>query len=137
MELQYIAVGVVLYQGSTRSTRVLQSSMVLAALGAKLRDSLRTLHTSQSVDKEAIDALLKDVTRALMEADVHVKLVLQLRERVLQRLDDKADGKAVQRAVVDELVSLLTTDKKPYNMKRGKPNVILFVGLQGAGKVSS
>ena len=26
---------------------------------------------------------------------------------------------------------------KPYNMKRGKPNVILFVGLQGAGKTTS
>merc|ERR1719491_177667 len=51
----------------------------------------------------------------------------------------------VQRVVVDELTSMLapasggekTKTNKPYNMKRGKPNVILFVGLQGAGKTTS
>lgn len=51
-------------------------------------------------------------------------------------------NRMVQRAVVDELTSMLTpsgeNDKviKPYSMKRGKPNVILFVGLQGAGKTT-
>jgi signal recognition particle subunit SRP54 len=47
-------------------------------------------------------------------------------------------SKAVQKAVVEELVKLVSPqDKKPYVMKRGKKNVILFVGLQGAGKTTS
>lgn len=54
-------------------------------------------------------------------------------------------NRMVQRTVVDELTSMLTPNgeddrravAKPYNMKRGKPNVILFVGLQGAGKTTS
>ena len=46
--------------------------------------------------------------------------------------------KLVQKAVMEELTTLLTPEKvKPYRMKRGKPNVILFVGLQGAGKTTS
>merc|ERR1719330_1920584 len=46
--------------------------------------------------------------------------------------------KVVQKAVVEELTSLLTPEQaKPYRMKRNKPNVIMFVGLQGAGKTTS
>jgi len=46
-------------------------------------------------------------------------------------------SKLVQKAVVEELVNLLEPSRKPYTMKRGKPNVILFVGLQGSGKTTS
>ena len=130
--------------------------MVLAELGGKLRESLRKLHTSSSVTQTELSTLLNDIARALMEADVNVKLVMSMRDRIKTRVEDLLEqqdeekrtnnqnlSKMVQRAVVDELVALLSPDgdgkkqKKAYVMRRGKPNVILFVGLQGAGKTTT
>ena len=127
--------------------------MVLAELGGKLRDTLRKLSISGGgVDTALLNEILSDISRALIEADVNVKLVMGLRENVKKRVGravEDADaapdsaaasnvGRLVQRAVVDEITSMLTPEGiKPYVMRRGKPNVVLFVGLQGAGKTTS
>ena len=139
--------------------------MVLAELGGKLRESLRKLHTSSSVTQTELSTLLNEIARALMEADVNVKLVMTMRDRIKTRVEDLLQqdeegkqqlasttattttssqnlSKTVQRAVVDELVDLLSPgdakkQNKAYVMRRGKPNVILFVGLQGAGKTTT
>ena len=139
--------------------------MVLAELGGKLRDSLRKLHHNSTISEQHVTTLLSEISRALIEADVNVKLVMGLRDNVktkvqplidqlkndiaiaggesevsedqLQRSSQKIH-KAVQKAIVEELVGLVSPkQKKPYQMKRGKRNVILFVGLQGAGKTTS
>jgi len=131
--------------------------MVLAELGGKLRESLRKLHSSSGhVTKDQLNALLSDISRALIESDVNVKMVMTMRDKIKEKVlglieDEEADGddenkqqrlasnlsKTVQKAVVDELCSLLTPEQKPYSVKRGKSNVILFVGLQGSGKTTS
>ena len=134
--------------------------MVLAELGGKLRESLRKLHTSSGhVTATKLNQVLTEVTRALIESDVNVRLVMTLRNNVKKKverlIEDDEDSeteedsdvkkeqrasnvsKMVQKAVVDELVGLLEPSRKPYGMKRGKPNVILFVGLQGAGKTTT
>lgn len=128
--------------------------MVLAELGGKLRESLRKLQNSSSgIDTAALNDLLSEISRALIESDVNVNLVMTLRENIKNRVGEAVEKheqsqsansaiqnvkKLVQKAVMDELTSLLTPEKtKPYKMKRNKPNVILFVGLQGAGKTTS
>ena len=128
--------------------------MVLAELGGKLRESLRKIQSSSSgVDTEALNTLLSEISRALIESDVNVSLVMKMRENIKSRVGDAVKKheentnssaaamnvtKAVQKAVVEELTSLLTPEQaKPYKMKKNKPNVILFVGLQGAGKTTS
>ena len=121
--------------------------MVLAELGGKLRESLRKLHSSNGHLTEAqLNSVLSEVTRALIESDVNVRMVMTLRENVKQKvqslLDDEDEedeekrgpsnvSKTVQKTVVEELVALLSPKRKPYVIKRSKPNVILFVGLQG------
>ena len=128
--------------------------MVLAELGGKLRESLRKIQSSSSgVDTAALNTLLSEISRALIESDVNVNLVMKFRENIKDRVGDAVQKheentnssaasmnitKAVQKAVVDELTLLLTPENvKQYKMKRNKPNVILFVGLQGAGKTTS
>lgn len=133
--------------------------MVLAELGGKLRESLKKLTSSKTVTTNDLHQLLQEITRALIEADVNVQLVMKLRENIKQKVehhleDDDPDGtkkrstsnlhKLVQRAVVDELTALLQpqhpeTGRKvtAYKLQRGKTNVILFVGLQGAGKTTT
>ena len=133
--------------------------MVLAELGGKLRSTLQKLQSPSSdpLTTESLNAFLSDISRALIESDVNVKLVMTLRSNIQKRVGDAVADAAnnasanvaaninrmVQKAVVEELTSMLTPSKdngainKPYNIKRGKPNVILFVGLQGAGKTTS
>jgi signal recognition particle GTPase len=48
--------------------------MVLAELGASLRDSLRKLNSGVSVSEEQVQEVLNDISRALIEADVSVKV---------------------------------------------------------------
>lgn len=125
---------------------------MLAELGDKLRSCLEKVRTKGGdggIDSKELNSILSEISRALIEADVNVKLVMKLRENVKKRIEEselnkstKRGGdnieKVIQRAVVDELVSLLTPETaKPYNMKKGRTNVILFVGLQGAGKTTS
>jgi signal recognition particle subunit SRP54 len=154
--------------------------MVLAELGGKLRDSLRRLQqgaagaSASALSSEVVAAILSDIARALIEADVNIKLVSQLRNNIQQKVEkyiadnmDSTKGgaaasagsirqmqqqqqlsKLVQRAVVDELTNLLkpkqpskkkggSSSNTAFQMKRGKSNIVLFVGLQGAGKTTT
>ena len=45
--------------------------------------------------------------------------------------------KTVQTEVVNELISMLSVDKKPFQPKKGKTNIVMFVGLQGSGKTTT
>ena len=131
--------------------------MVLAELGGQIRDALRKLQKSGGTSAAEVQQLVTEITRALIEADVQIQLVQELRQNVLKKveplLEDLEDdnnaknssqrlAKLVQKAVVEELVALLTPMTpdgkkiKPYQMRKGRSNVILFVGLQGAGKTT-
>lgn len=116
--------------------------MVLAELGGKLRDSLRRLPPQPT--NEHVQQTLSDISRALMEADVNVKLVFTLRENIKRRIEQlpsekKITPRLVQRAVVDELTALLhpASSTPPFSPRRGQSNVICLVGLQGAGKTTT
>lgn len=116
--------------------------MVLADLGRKINNAVATLAKS-NVDSEALDQLLTDVGNALIQCDVNVMLVHKLRQNIKQRvnLDQQPQNvnkkKLVQKVVYEELVSLVNAGEEPYKPKKNKTNVIMLVGLQGAGKTTS
>jgi signal recognition particle subunit SRP54 len=76
-------------------------------------------------------------------ADVNFPMVLELRKNLKARisLEEMASGinrrKAIHKAVFDELCKLMDSGRKPFKPQRGKPNVIMFVGLQGSGKTTT
>jgi len=127
--------------------------MVLAELGGKLRNSLKKLQLASSIDEELITNLLSDVSRALIESDVNVQTVGSVRNNIKATAMEYVESKAaatdlanqveglrrtIQRSLIQELVRILSpSGKMPYRMKRNKPNIILFVGLQGAGKTTT
>ncbi|KAH8116925.1 SRP54-type protein [Phellopilus nigrolimitatus] len=122
--------------------------MVLADLGRKLNAALSSLSRAPVVDEKVLDALLKEICAALLESDVNVKLVQQLRQKVKAKakayFESGADrGKeanrknVVQKAIFDELVQLVDPGIEPYKPKKGHPNVIMAVGLQGNGKTTT
>jgi len=121
--------------------------MVLADLGRKLNAALSSLNRAPIVDEKVLDATLKEITAALLESDVNVKLVASLRQKVKAKVKAALDGNAtdketnrknlVQKAVFDELVHLVDPGVEPYKPKKGQPNVIMAVGLQGNGKTTT
>ena len=92
-------------------------------------------------DKNINDAA-RDIRRALLESDVHFKVV----KEIVSRVKKKAEGTKVSRTVRpgqqfikiihEELIDILGRDPKPLLFK-GKPSTILLVGLQGSGKTTT
>lgn len=85
-----------------------------------------------------------EIAAALLEADVNVRYVSELRSRIrnqLQLEEALAAGtnrrKFVQKCVCEELTKLMTPDKKPVKPQKGKAMVVMFVGLQGSGKTTT
>ena len=132
-----------LFEFSSFPTDINSLKMVLADLGRRITSAIRSLNNATVINEEALDSLLKEVCAALLEADVNVRLVKQLRERVKTGLnfDDMAGGinkrRAIQSAIFSELVKLVDPGVQPWTPTRGKNNVIMFVGLQGSGKTTT
>ncbi|EDV19625.1 signal recognition particle 54, partial [Trichoplax adhaerens] len=117
--------------------------MVLAELGRKITDALRSLSNATIINEEVVQALLKEICAALLESDVNVQLVKRLRENVRAAIDfeEMAAGlnkrRILQRAVFNELCKLVDPGVKAWQPTKGKNNVIMFVGLQGSGKTTT
>ncbi|KAF8892533.1 signal recognition particle protein [Infundibulicybe gibba] len=123
--------------------------MVLADLGRKLNAALSSLNRAPVVDEKVLDAILKEITAALLESDVNVKLVASLRQKVKAKVKASLEGSAadkskdtnrknlIQKAVFDELVHLVDPGVEPFKPKKGQSNVIMAVGLQGNGKTTT
>lgn len=56
--------------------------MVLADLGRKITSAIRSLNSATVINEEVLDNMLKEISRALIEADVNVMLVKRLRDNV-------------------------------------------------------
>uniref|UniRef100_A0A8C7DGK1 Signal recognition particle subunit SRP54 n=1 Tax=Oncorhynchus kisutch TaxID=8019 RepID=A0A8C7DGK1_ONCKI len=117
--------------------------MVLADLGRKITSALRSLSNATIINEEVLNAMLKEVCAALLEADVNIKLVKQLRENVKSAIDleEMASGlnkrRMIQHSVFKELVKLVDPGVKAWTPTKGKNNVLMFVGLQGSGKTTT
>ncbi len=117
--------------------------MVLADLGRKITTALRSLGSATVINEEVLNSMLKEICTALLEADVNIKLVVKLRENVRSVIDfeEMAGGlnkrRMIQSAVYKELVKLIDPSVKAWNPQKGKPNIIMFVGLQGSGKTTT
>ncbi len=116
---------------------------MLTELGSRIAGALRKIGETTVVEEEDIKELLKEVCNALLEADVRVGLVIQFRKNVEAKCNiaELPPGmnrqKLIKTTVYQELVSMVDPGKKPYVPKKGKPSVIMFVGLQGAGKTTT
>lgn len=117
--------------------------MVLQDLGRRINAAVTDLTRAPNLDEKAFEEMLKEICAALLEADVNVRLVGTLRKSIrstvsFKDLPSNVNRKQlIQKAVYDELVKLVDPGTDPYKPKKGKSNVIMFVGLQGAGKTTT
>ena len=113
--------------------------MVMEGLGKSLRNVLSRIGSASSVDDELIKDICKDLQRALLEADVNVRLVLDLTNKVKDRAQNEppAAGRSmkdhVTQIIYQELVNLVDNGEGiPL-----KPQTIMMVGLYGQGKTTT
>jgi len=113
--------------------------MVLEKLGSSLRDALRKIAGSSYVDEALIKEIVRDIQRALLQADVNVQLALgitkQLQRRALEESPPAgmSPREHVVRIIYEELVKVLGTSREvPIQKQR-----ILLVGLYGQGKTTT
>ncbi|KAF5398698.1 Signal recognition particle 54 kDa protein [Paragonimus heterotremus] len=117
--------------------------MVLAELGRKITNALRSLGNATIINEDVLNSLLKEICTALIESDVNIRLVKQLREnvRAVIDFDEMAAGlnkrKIIQSAVFKELVRLVDPQVKAWQPVKSSSNVIMLVGLQGSGKTTT
>jgi signal recognition particle subunit SRP54 len=116
--------------------------MVLGKLGTSLVNVIRKIRRLPIVDKDAVDALLQDLQRSLLQSDVRVELVLQMTENIRKKAMNTKLQKArrknfIIKLVHDELINLLGGKPAPIRIKPEKKNVILLVGIQGSGKTTT
>jgi signal recognition particle subunit SRP54 len=117
---------------------------VFETLSDKLQSVFRTLRGSGSLSEGDVDAALREIRLALLEADVHFKVVKDFLERVRVRatgqdvLRSLTPGQAVVRVVRDEMVALFGSDAAARLRTSPRlPSVILMTGLQGSGKTTT
>jgi signal recognition particle subunit SRP54 len=112
-------------------------------LSDKLQRVFKNLRGQGKLTAENMDEALREIRVALLEADVHFKVVKQFIEQVKQKamgeevLSALSPGQQVVKIVRDELVHMLGTQQAKLHFNNEPPSVILIVGLQGSGKTTS
>ncbi len=112
-------------------------------LSARLTEALRKITGRGVLRPEDVDAALREVRLALLEADVNFKVVKEFVERVRARLTgvEISPGltapQTVVRAVHEELVELLGGNATGLKYANAPPTVVMLVGLQGSGKTTT
>jgi signal recognition particle subunit SRP54 len=97
---------------------------------------------SSVVDEAAIKEFVRDLQRALIQADVNVRLVLSVTENVQKRaLEEKPIGGMTRK---DQIVKILYEEldrmlggERELKLDKGKVNVIVMLGVQGSGKTTT
>jgi signal recognition particle subunit SRP54 len=112
-------------------------------LSEKLESIFKKLKGRGMLKEEDVDAALKEVRLALLEADVNFKVakdfIVQVRERAVGKevLESLSPGQQVIKIVHDELTSLLGATNERIHLAPNPPTIIMMVGLQGSGKTTT
>src|SRR3954452_12963279 len=113
------------------------------ALSDRLRDVLGKLTGHGRISEADVDAAMREVRLALLEADVNYKVVKDFVTRVKERavghevLDNINAGQQVVKIVHDELTAMLGAGDRTFKLGGPTPVVVMLVGLQGSGKTTS
>ena len=111
-------------------------------LSDRLRATLDTLTGRGRISEADVDAAMREVRLALLEADVNFKVVKDFVARVREKaigadvLQSLTAGQQVVKIVHDELVDLLGHGDRVFHLS-GNPAVVSMVGLQGSGKTTT
>jgi signal recognition particle subunit SRP54 len=113
------------------------------SLTQKLETIFRKLRGHGRLTEDNIAEALREVRLALLEADVHFRVVRDFLEEVKRGavgkevLESISPGQQVIKVVYDRLVSLLGGRESGLQLKSPPPSTVMLVGLQGSGKTTT
>ncbi len=116
--------------------------MVLEKLGSSLYDAIRKVIRAPVVDAELIKELIRDFQRALLQADVNVQLVMELSQVIEKRALDEELPPGISRkehvvkVVYDALTAFVGEKPVSLEIRPGRQNVLMLIGIQGSGKTT-
>ena len=122
------------------------SSMVLDKLKNSLQETINKISGSLFVDDKLINELVKDLQRALLHADINVKLVFEIAKNIKTRIKDEQTPAGLSKKdhlihiLYEELTQIVGGEFEPITItkpNKNEPYIIMLVGLFGNGKTTS
>ena len=115
---------------------------MLDKLSSAFKSGFDKIAGSIFLDKKTIETIVKDLQRALIQADVNVHLVKELGDKIkTAAADEKIKGverkEHITKILHDEILDLLGKEKHEIVAKKGKQTKVMLVGLYGAGKTTT
>jgi signal recognition particle subunit SRP54 len=113
------------------------------SLSDRLNETFGRLSRKGILTETDVDEAMREVRRALLEADVNFKVVKQLIENVRQRamgqevLQSLSPSQQIVGIINEELIRILGSHESKLRFANDPPSVFLIVGLQGSGKTTS
>jgi signal recognition particle subunit SRP54 len=113
------------------------------SLSTRLQDVFRSLRGETRLTPETVEAALREIRMALLEADVNFKVVKAFIDRVRDRAMDQdvlkslTPAQQVVKIVRDEMIALFGDAQGGLQQASSSPRVILLLGLQGSGKTTT
>ncbi|MDQ4131248.1 MAG: signal recognition particle receptor subunit alpha, partial [Actinomycetota bacterium] len=111
-------------------------------LSDRLESAIARVRGRGRLDEKTVEATLREIRLALLEADVNFKVVRDVVARLRDRLVGEEVSKALNpsqqviRAVHDELTRILGEQAVPLELGQQRPAVLMLAGLQGSGKTT-
>ncbi len=112
------------------------------SLSEKLEGALKNLTGQGRINELNVAASMREIRRALLEADVNLQVARDFTERVREQATGEkvmsavSPGQLLVKIVYDELVELLGGENEAIQLASAPPTVILVAGLQGSGKTT-
>ncbi len=117
--------------------------MIFESLSDKLQNAFKGLKSRGKLNEKDIDAAMREVRLALLDADVNYKVVKDFVKQVKERslgsevMDSLTPGQQVIKIVNEELSELMGGTQSKLTFSSSGQTVIMLVGLQGAGKTTT
>lgn len=117
--------------------------MIFESLSEKLRLTFKKMRDHGRLSEDDVNAAMRDIKMALLEADVNFKVVKDFIAKVKERaiganiLESLTPAQAVIKVVNEELTQLMGGSVSHVTIASNPPTIIMLVGLQGAGKTTS
>src|ERR1043165_381299 len=110
-------------------------------LSERLETAFKQLKGEGRISEINVASTIKEIRRALVDADVNFKIAKEFTDRVKDKasgekvINSISPGQLMVKIVKDELADLMGGQEATFNAK-GNPAVILIAGLQGSGKTT-
>ena len=111
-------------------------------MGDRINNAIKNIRGMGKISEENIDAAVREIRMALLEADVNFEVTKQFVANVKEKALGMEVGKSIKpdelfiKIVRDELVLLLGEEEAPLRTD-GHPTIIMMAGLQGSGKTTT